>query len=549
MTCPRCGSGIEAGRRFCGDCGAPLSWRCTACGGENLPGKRFCGDCGAAQGSPLRGPEPAPDAGPERRQISVMFVDLVGSTALGTRLDPEDLREVIGAYRGAVTGLIARHAGFVAHYLGDGVLAFFGYPAAREDDAEQAVRAGLAISDAVARLATLAGPPGSLSARIGIATGLVVVGDLIGSGSSQERAVIGETPNLAARLQTLAEPGTVVISDQTRRLTGKLFEYRELAPTPLKGIPAPVTAWSVLGESVVESRFEALRNEGAPLIGRSEEFELLQRRWLRAREGEGCVVLLSGDAGIGKSRLVAELEQSLEGEPMVKLRLLCSPTHQDTALHPVARHLERAAGILRADPPEARLDKLAAVLPPGPSREADLTLLADVMAIPGVPEPASLHGLAPARRRDLTLGAILRSVEALAREAPVLAVLEDIHWADATTLELLDRVVEAAEQLPMLLLVTTRPEAQPAWAARPHVLAMLLGGLQRRQAATLVAGIAGERALPEEILDGILARADGVPLFLEELARTVLESGRLREEGDRLVPVAPLPADLLPSSL
>jgi class 3 adenylate cyclase len=299
MICPRCGAKVADHKKFCGDCGSPLPWRCSACGSENPADKRFCSDCGAAAfrakpEGPLAPAAPQPSA--ELRQLTVMFVDLVGSTALSARLDPEDLRDVMAAYDGSVTGLVARFDGFVARYLGDGVLAYFGYPQAHEDDAERAIRTGLAIVNAVAQLATIAGPAGTLSARVAIASGLVMVGDLIGS------EAIGDTPNLAARLQAAAEAGTVVISSATRRLTGDLFEYRELALPDVKGRRAPERAWVVLGESVIESRFEALRGTRLHLVGRTEELELLRRRWEQAKTGEGRVVLLRGEPGIGKSR-------------------------------------------------------------------------------------------------------------------------------------------------------------------------------------------------------------------------------------------------------
>src|SRR5262249_40705441 len=315
MNCPRCGASVGTGSKFCGDCGSPLPWRCNACGNENPPDKRFCRYCGAAapvsrrvdrRESPVGTPSSA-----ERRQLTVLFADLVGSTALGARLDPEDLREVIAAYHGCVTGLVAKAGGFIARYMGDGVLVYFGYPQANEDDAERAIRAGLAIVDTVAHLNTPAGPPGTLSARVGIATGLVIVGDLIGSGPSLESAAVGETPNLAARLQALADPGMVVIADATRRLTGRLFEYRDLGEARLKGLDAPVRTWAVLGEAAIDSRFEALRPGQGSLIGREEELSLLLRRWEQVKNGEGRVVLLSGEPGIGKSRLIAALEQAL----------------------------------------------------------------------------------------------------------------------------------------------------------------------------------------------------------------------------------------------
>src|SRR5205823_2143597 len=296
----------------------------------------------------------------ERRQLTVMFCDLVGSTALSTRLDPEDLREVIGAYHRAVAEIVAGFDGFVSRYMGDGVLIYFGYPQAHEDDAERAVRAGLSALDAVGRLDIKSV---KLQTRVGIATGLVVVGDLIGAGSAQEQSVVGETPNLAARLQGLAEPDTVVIAAGTRRLVGDLFDYRDLGAVEVKGIAAPVPAWQVLRPSVVASRFEALRGSAlTPLVGREEEIDLLLRRWARAKAGDGQVVLISGDPGLGKSRITAALAERLHDEPYLRLRYFCSPYHQDSALYPFIDQLGRASGFAQDDPPAAKLEKLEALL-------------------------------------------------------------------------------------------------------------------------------------------------------------------------------------------
>src|SRR5215813_4153345 len=296
----------------------------------------------------------------ERRQVTVMFCDLIGSTALSTRMDPEDLREVISTYQNSVAATVGRFGGFVARYIGDGVLAYFGYPHAHEHDAERAVRAGLELVEEVPKLKTAAGVP--MQVRVGIATGLVVVGDLIGGGSVQEHEVVGETPNLAARLQALAEPGTVVISSSTRRLTGGFFDYRDIGVVALKGFAETVQAWQALGASAAESRFEALRGSTTPLVGRAEEIDLLLRRWKQAKGGEGSVVLLSGEPGIGKSRIAETILERLSGEPYTRLRLFCSPHHQDTALYPSITQLERAAGFRRDDTDEQRLTRLEAVL-------------------------------------------------------------------------------------------------------------------------------------------------------------------------------------------
>src|SRR5215831_18094540 len=358
MRCPSCMAENAGTRRFCGQCGAPLPWPCPACGFENEPATRFCGGCGkpmeeaAAPTAPTATPVTRADSA-ERRQLTVMFCDLVGSTALGSRLDPEDLREVIGAYHKCVAETIGRFDGFVAKYMGDGVLAYFGYPQAHEDDAERAIRASLAVVEEVGRVAS----PEPLQVRMGLATGLAVVGDLIGSGAAQEQAVIGDTPNLAARLQAVAGPDEIVIPENARRLVGNLFEYDSLGQVEIRGLAAPVLAFRVLRESGVGSRFEALSTRETPLVGRDEEVELLSRRWAQAKAGRGQVVLISAEAGIGKSRLAEAFRLSLEGEPHTRLRYFCSPHHQDSALFPFIAQLERAADFEREETPRAKLVK------------------------------------------------------------------------------------------------------------------------------------------------------------------------------------------------
>jgi len=340
-----------------------------------------------------------------------MFCDLVGSTALSSKLDPEDLRGIIGLYHRCCTELIERGGGFVAKYMGDGVLAYFGYPQAHEDDAERAVRAGLALVDAVPRLETATAEI-SLQVRIGIATGLVVVGDLIGSGEAQERGIVGETPNLAARLQGIAEPNMVVIAEGTRRLLGNLFELHDLGAKDLKGIAEPAHAWAALRASTVVSRFEALHAAGlTALVGRQEESELLLRRWSRAKTGEGQVMLLSGEAGIGKSRLTAALLEHLAAEPHTRLRYFCSPQHTDSALYPIIVQMERAAGLTREDTPQARLDKLDAMLAQTSTSIEDATLFAEMLSFANDGRYPTL-ALSPQQRRQRTLDALLSRIEA-----------------------------------------------------------------------------------------------------------------------------------------
>jgi class 3 adenylate cyclase len=395
----------------------------------------------------------------ERRQVTVLFSDLVGLTALSARMDPEDLREVISAYQKCAAEAVRRLGGFVAKYLGDGVLVYFGYPEAHEDDAERAVRAGLELIAAVVALKT----PVSLQTRVGIATGLVVVGDLIGSGSAQEQAIVGETPNLAARLQGIAEPNMVVIAEGTRRLLGNLFELKALEAKNLKGIAEPVRAWVVLRTSTVESRFEALHASGLiALVGRKEETELLLRRWSRAKGGEGQVVLLSGEAGIGKSRLTAALLEDVASEPHTRLRYFCSPQHTDSAFYPIIGQMERAAGFLHDDTSQQKLDKLDALLARTSTSIQDAALIAELLSLPNDDRYPTLE-MMPQQRRQKTLEVLTAQMDALSRQDPVLMIFEDAHWADPTSLEAFGRVVDRIRTLRVLLLVTSRPEFDAAW--------------------------------------------------------------------------------------
>jgi len=547
-NCPRCGANLPRGKKFCGDCGLPLPWQCATCGAENPAGKRFCADCGTAQlhATPVPPDHAAPAAIPvaERRHLTVMFADLVGSTEISARLDPEDLREVIASYHSCVTGLVARFGGFVARYVGDGVLIYFGYPRAQEDDPERAVRAGLAIVEAVGRLQTMAGPPGTLRARVGIATGLVVVGDLIGSGASLESSVVGDTPNLAARLQTVAEPGAVVIAEATRHLVGGMFEYRALEPAILKGLRAPVRAWAVVAEIAINSRFEALHPGYVPLVDRIEEFDLLLRRWDEARAGQGRVILLSGDPGIGKSRLIAALEQQVAAKART-LRYLCLPQHQDTALHPVIRQLERIARFERGEAPATKLKKLRRAVAVMSGSSTDSALFADLLSIPDGNRHL-VDGLSPRRKRELLFDAMARQFRTVVQDGPLLVVLEDIHWADPTTLDFLQVMVESVVSLPILLVVTTRPEVPPAWTTHPHVTVQELHALPGEYAASLVSEVADAVALPQDVVEQILAHSDGVPLFIEELTKTMLERNA-RSDGEQAAPS--LSGDLVPATL
>jgi class 3 adenylate cyclase len=544
-ACPSCNSEIPGDSRFCPQCGTPQALACAGCGHANAAGSRFCAQCGAKLGTagpaapPAAAPSPAPApraTSAERRQLTVMFCDLVGSTALSTRLDPEDLREVIAAYHTCVAGVVTRSGGYVAKYMGDGVLIYFGYPEAHEADAENAVRASLGLIEAVAQLFH----NGQHQVRLGIATGLVVVGDLVGAGEAQERNVVGETPNLAARLQAAAMPNTVVIDATTRRLAGDLFEYETIAPAALKGFAEPVTAWRVLRERTIASRFEALRAESrTPLIGRHEELELLQRRWAQIKTGEGRVVLLAGEPGIGKSRLTAALEDQLKGEEHVCLRYFCQPHHQGSALQPIIAQFQHAAGFAPSDTSAEKRAKLEALF--GPARDdSDVELIAELL---GLTRARTGEVPDPQRQRRLLLDALLNRLETLGRKCPVLMLFEDVHWADPSSLDLLTLTVERLQALPVLLVITFRPEYQPPWTGQPHVTMLTLNRLSQRERATLVNHITGGKSLPSDVLDQIVDRTDGVPLFVEELTKAVLESEQLQETGDHYVldqPARPL---------
>jgi predicted ATPase/class 3 adenylate cyclase len=497
----------------------------------------------AAAAAPTPTPRTAADAS-ERRQLTVMFVDLVGSTALSAKLDPEDLRSVIGAYHRCCTELIERDGGFVAKYMGDGVLAYFGYPQAQEDDAELAVQAGLAIVAAVPQLRTVAGVP--LRVRVGIATGVVVVGDLIGAGAAREQAVVGETPNLAARLQAVADPDTVVIAEGTRRLLGNLFELKDLGTKDLKGIAEPVRAWAALRAGSAEGRFEALHASGlTALVGRDEEFELLLRRWARAKSGEGQVVLLSGEAGIGKSRLTAALLEHLAGEPHTRLRYFCSPQHTDSALYPVIGQMARAAGLAHDDAAQATLDKLDMLLARTTTSQEDAALFAEMLSLASDGRYPVLT-LTPPQRRQRTLEALITQTEALSRQNPLLMVFEDAQWADPTSLELLGRAIDRIANRRALLLVTFRPEFKSPWIGRPYVTALGINRLAQPDVDAIIDRLVGTRSLPANIRRDIIERSDGIPLFVEEMTKAVLES---EGEARRTAAAIPSPALAVPASL
>jgi class 3 adenylate cyclase/tetratricopeptide (TPR) repeat protein len=456
----------------------------------------------------------------ERRQVTVMFADMVGSTALSGKLDPELLGDVIRRYQNAVAGAIGRYGGFVAKFMGDGVLAYFGFPHAFEDAAERAVRAAIGILSDAGAIET---PDGTrVQARIGIATGLVVVGEIFGTGIAQERTIVGETPNLAARLQALAGADCILVSESTQKLLGGLFELTHTGEHELKGFDRPVPAWRVCGEASVESRFAAIRARQLPLIGRAHEIGLMRERWHLARQGEGQIVTVIGEAGIGKSRVIEALLEGLADEAHGRVNLQCTPYHGDSALYPVIQYLNRVAGITPVDLPDARLHKLRALLAArNITRSTALPILAELLSVPSTETPPATP---PSARKAATLALLVEIMMRSGDDEPVLIVLEDAHWIDATTLEMMTRLTDSIGRARLLAVVSARSDFVPPWFARPHATQVTLGRLGRPECMQVVAGVAAAHGLTEETVAAIVAKTDGVPLFVEELTRSVMES-------------------------
>ncbi|TMV03337.1 guanylate cyclase [Ruegeria sediminis] len=495
---------------------------------------------------PHGGPAPSRHSGKieaERRQLTVMFVDLVGSTPLSERLDPEDLGELIRRFKETCTTAVGRFGGHVASFMGDGAMIYFGYPHAHEDAAARAIHAGLDILDGLARIK--ADQP--LRARIGISTGLVVVGTIHGEGLKEHDVVMGETPNLAARLQSLADPNTLVISPSTRRLIGNAFELEDKGRFALKGFSEKVQVWTVTGLARVERRFQVRPDAAAGrLVGRWTEFRKLRDKWNEARQGAGQAVMISGEAGIGKSRLIEGLNQELQGQDHVRLSFQCSPYHSSSALYPVIQHLELAAGFAPADSDADKIDKLRRVARNQP--DEDLRLIADLLHVPTEDRFGPLD-MTPQQRLERTLAALTVQLASVARQKPVLVLFEDAHWVDPTTLSLMDRVIDQIVELPVLVVMTYRPGFDPGWGPRHNALHLPLTRLKNRDVAEIVAEVASGKTVPAEVCELIAAKTDGIPLYVQEVTRGLLESGQLRETDDGYVLKGPLPALSVPSTL
>ena len=542
MHCQNCKFTNRDGARFCEKCGAGLELICPECGAPNSAAGKFCDTCGASLGmnaAPSGTAELPHDATAERRQLTIMFCDLVGYTALSAKLDPEDLRDLIRRYQTLVSAEVRRYDGSVAKFSGDGVMAYFGFPTAHEDDAERAVHAGLAIIDAVRGAHAAPGRvhANGLSVRVGIATGEVVVGDLVGEGVSERWAVIGETPNLAARLQSVAEPNTVVISARTKSLARGGFRYASLGLRELKGIPSAIEVWGVRGTRATASRFDAVHGKAlTPMVGREPELALLDSSWQHASAGKGQVVLIRGEAGIGKSRITQVFCEGLKGQRHQRLQYQCSPYHANSALHPVIAHIEQAAKFSSDETNEQKCKKLETLFRfSDAERETGVPLIASLLSIPcGSLYPKLM--LEPGRQRESTLRILLDRLHVMAGKAPLVCVIEDVHWIDPSTLDLLHMIVSGVDKFALLLIVTFRPEFASPWQASPNVTEVQVQRFTERGVKEIVTAVAAGKALPAGVISQIVAKADGVPLFAEELTKTVLDSGLLTDAERRASP-------------
>ena len=492
-------------------------------------------------------PEHLSTGGGERRHLTVVFCDIVDSTELARSLDPEDLNAITRAYYEYCASAIRRYDGIVANYMGDGVMALFGYPRAHEDDGERAIRAALNILQGIQTADINNKTP--VRVRIGIATGLVVVGEDGTDAMTKEKTVVGEAPNLAAHLQGTAEPNGVVISNATRQLVGDVFRLQQFNIQNLKGAKQPTAAWRVLGEKIATSRFAAHVTSLTNFVGREQEVGLLADRWRQAGQGEGQVVFLAGEAGIGKSRIVETFRHFIGDGPHAEMRYQCSPYHVSSALFPIIQQLESAADFAFDDAPAAKLQKLEELLKRTVTEpQSVIPLLAELLSIPtGGRFPQADPD--PQRRKERTLNALIEMIASLSEQNALLLILEDVHWADPTTLDFVGRIMLRVPELPVLIVLTYRPEFVPPWATHPHVTALHLNRLSRRYCRAMVESIAHDKSLPQEVMEQIIVKTDGVPLFVEELTKTVLESGLLHEQGSGWSLSGALPSFAIPATL
>lgn len=554
MHCANCQAENPPEFKFCGECGTPLSCqpeerKAWSVERKNVPVQEPL----IAPGSAFSASQTAPEA--ERRQLTVMFCDLIGFTPLAEKLDPEDLQEVIRAYQEGCAAVVRRFDGYIARYAGDALLVYFGYPIAHEDDAQRAVRTGLEIVAALphlkVRIQESVGPipDFSLQVRIGIHTGVVVVGEM-GSRDYRESMALGGTPNIAARLQETAPPDTVMIGAMTHRLIEGLFECQDLGYIPLKGVSIPLRAYRVVRESDVQSRFEVAVTAGlAPLVGRAQELNLLWGCWEQAKRARGQVVLLNGEAGIGKSHLVQGLKEQIAGEIHARVEGRCSPYAQNSAFYPVIGLLQHLLRVSREEPPQEKLSKLEGMLEQGGFPLAEtVPLFAALLSLP-LSNRYSPLTLTPQRQRQQTLQVLLTWLLTLASHQPVLLVGEDLQWMDPSSLELLNLLIERIPQSQILLLLTYRPEFRPPWEPRSYQTQIELNRLSSKDAKVLIERVSRGKPLPEEVVKQIVIKTDGIPLFVEELTKMILESSLLHEENDRYILTKPLPPLAIPSTL
>lgn len=538
MQCLSCEQMNREGRAFCAQCGAALPVACATCRFLNEPGDRFCGGCGTALPG-LRPPAPAKATGradddAERRPLTILFTDLVGSTGMSLQMDAEDLRDIIRGYQVSCARVIERYGGFVARYMGDGIMAYFGYPHAHEDDTERAIRAALDVVEAVRALDANVGEEKGvrLAVRAGLASGLAVVGDLIGEGASEERAVVGDTPNLAARMQGLADSNCVVVDPSAYRLARDAFIAKDLGLREVKGSPEPIRVWQILEPRDTQSRFDtALKARLSPLVGRTDELHRLRESWKRVSEGQGQVVLISGEAGIGKTRLARTAYAHIADAEATRIRYQCSPLYTSSAFQPFVEQIRHVAEIDPSDPMDARFEKVLTFLRRfAQGTDEHRALLSRLLSIPSDGRYPELN-LGPTQLKQRTIAMLSDELLALARERPMLVLFEDIHWADPSSLELLDSVVTRLKEAPVLLICTYRPEHIARWSEFDHVTTIELERLDGGQSAELIERLLDDSGLPVGLKQEIIEKTDGVPLFAEELIRALAAAGEAEDAG------------------